>query len=103
MRDTAYWLIDEVNALLNSVAFEEAGSSFNPHTIRETNNALDCRLYSHTKEVLLIKLGTWCAFRNLFIELAQEIYEVDVTHVFQEKEEEQESEINIDDYEDDLF
>lgn len=38
-----------------------------------------------------------------FIELAQEIYDVDVTHVFQEKEEEQESEINIDDYEDDLF
>ena len=37
---TAEWLIDEVNALLNNVAFEEGGSSFNPHSIRETNNIL---------------------------------------------------------------
>ena len=37
---TAEWLIDEVNALLNSVAFADKGASFNPHTIRETNNIL---------------------------------------------------------------
>ena len=40
LSETAIWLIDEVNSLLNSVAFQDKGASFNPHTIRETNNIL---------------------------------------------------------------
>ncbi len=38
--ETAGWLIDEVNASLHAIEFQEKSSSVNPHTIRETNNIL---------------------------------------------------------------
>ena len=40
LSQTAEWLIDEVNSLLDSVEFENEGASINPHSIRETNNIL---------------------------------------------------------------
>ena len=76
---TAEWLISEVNASVNHLPFEEKGSSFNRHTIRETNNILlDSykelsskykflpKLISYVKPVMLSKPMTYTHISGVY-------------------------------------
>ena len=76
---TAEWLIGEVNSRLDSIEFEEEGSSVSPYTVRETNNILlECygrlsmeygflpKLTSYIKPVMLSKPMTYTHIAGVY-------------------------------------
>ena len=79
LSQTAEWLINEVNALINDVEFEEKSSSINPYTIRETNKILLAsykklsgeyeflpKLTSYVKPVMLSKPMTYTHISGVY-------------------------------------
>lgn len=79
LSQTADWLIEELNASVDTVNFQEKGPSINPHTIRETNNILLSsydsmsdkydflpKLTSYVKPVILSKPMTYTHISGVY-------------------------------------